>query len=104
MTGTVRVNNGMLECEMAAAGLGLAMVPTFYAVPYLRTGRLKRVLERYRMAELGIHARAQPVPPKVRAFVDFLAARFGRKSEATHYAAMIVAWPKSRNSRLQQHT
>lgn len=84
VTGNARMNNGMLECEMAAAGLGIAMVPTFYAAPYLRTGRLRRVLDGYRMAELGIHAvfpaRSQ-VPPKVRAFVDFLAARFGRRPE-----------------------
>jgi DNA-binding transcriptional LysR family regulator len=84
VTGTARVNNGNIECELAAAGVGLAMVPTFYAAPYLRSGRLKRVLERYRMPELGIHAvypeRTQ-VPPKVRAFVDFLAARFGRRPE-----------------------
>lgn len=84
VTGNVRVNNGNLECEMAAAGVGLAMVPTFYAAPYLRTGRLKRVLERYRMAALGIHAvypERSRVPPKVRAFTDFLAARFGRRPE-----------------------
>ncbi|APV49912.1 hypothetical protein BWI17_09580 [Betaproteobacteria bacterium GR16-43] len=84
VTGNARVNNGNLECEMAAAGLGLAMVPTFYAAPYLRTGRLKRVLSGYPMAELGIYAvypQRSHVPPKVRAFVDFLATRFGRRPE-----------------------
>lgn len=84
VTGNARVNNGNLECEMAASGLGLAMVPTFYAAPYLRTGRLKRVLSRYPMAELGIYAvypQRGHVPPKVRAFVDFLASRFGRRPE-----------------------
>lgn len=84
VTGNARMNNGMVECEMAAAGLGLAMAPTFYAAPYLRTGRLKRVLERYRLPELGIHAvypARSRVPPKVRVFVDFLAARFGRRPE-----------------------
>ncbi len=84
VTGGARVNNGMVICEMAAAGLGVVMAPTFYAAQYLRSGRLKRVLERYRLPELGIHAvypaRSQ-VPPKVRTFVDFLAARFGRRAE-----------------------
>jgi DNA-binding transcriptional LysR family regulator len=84
VTGNVRVNNGNLECELAAAGVGLAMVPTFYVAPYLRSGRLKRVLERYRMPPLGIHAvypERSRVPPKVKAFTDFLAARFGRRPE-----------------------
>jgi DNA-binding transcriptional LysR family regulator len=45
------------------------------------------VLARYRMAELGIHAvypQRVHVPPKVRAFVDFLAARFRRKPSWEH--------------------
>jgi DNA-binding transcriptional LysR family regulator len=87
VSGAARMNNGIVECEAAAAGLGLVMVPDFYAAPYLRSGRLKRVLARYRMAELGIHAvypQRVHVPPKVRAFVDFLAARLRRKPSWEH--------------------
>jgi len=82
VTGNTRVNNGNIECEMAAAGLGLAHVPTFYAAPYLRDGRVKRVLPRYRLEELGVYAvypQRSHVPPKVRAFVEFLGARFRRR-------------------------
>ena len=50
----------------------------------IRAKKLKQVLDRYRLPELGIYAvysqRAQ-VPPKVRAFVDFLAKRFGTKPD-----------------------
>lgn len=48
--------------------------------PLLREGKLRRVLAGYRLHEIGIHAvyaQRSHVPPKVRAFVDFLAKRFG---------------------------
>jgi len=82
VTGNTRVNNGNIECEMVAAGLGLALVPTFYAAPYLRAGRVKRVLPRHKLADIGIYAvypQRSHVPPKVRAFVEFLGARFRRR-------------------------
>ena len=60
------------------------MSPAFYVGPLIRAKKLKQVLGRYKLAELGIHAvypqRAQ-VPPKVRAFVDFLAKRIGSKPD-----------------------
>jgi DNA-binding transcriptional LysR family regulator len=84
VTGSFRINNGIMLAEAAAAGHGILLSPTFYVGPLLRDGRLRRILAGYRLPELGIHAvypeRAQ-VPPKVRAFVDFLAQRFGRKPD-----------------------
>ena len=84
VSGRFRINNGIVLAEAAAAGHGILLTPSFYVGPMLRDGRLKRILAGYRLPELGIHAvypeRAQ-VPPKVRAFVDFLAQRFGRKPE-----------------------
>ena len=84
VNGRFRINNGIVLGEAAVAGHGILMTPSFYVGPMLRDGRLKRILADYRLPELGIHAvypeRAQ-VPPKVRAFVDFLAQRFGRKPE-----------------------
>ena len=88
VNGTFRINNGIVLGEAAAAGHGILLTPSFYVGPLLRDGRLKRILPGYRLPELGIHAvypeRAQ-VPPKVRAFVDFLAQRFGRKPEWEKY-------------------
>jgi DNA-binding transcriptional LysR family regulator len=88
VSGRFRINNGIVLAEAAAAGHGILLTPSFYVGPLLRDGRLKRILPGYRLPELGIYAvyseRTQ-VPPKVRAFVDFMAARFGRKPDWEKY-------------------
>lgn len=84
VTGSFRINNGIVLAEAAAAGQGILMAPSFYVAPHLRDGRLKRILGDYRLRELGIHAvwpQRGHVAPKVRAFVEFLARRFGKKPE-----------------------
>jgi DNA-binding transcriptional LysR family regulator len=84
VNGTLRINNGIVLAEAAVAGQGILLTPSFYVAPLLRQGRLKRILANYRLKELGIHAvypQRDHVPPKVRAFVDFLAQRFGRKPD-----------------------
>jgi DNA-binding transcriptional LysR family regulator len=84
VNGTLRINNGIVLTEAAVAGQGILLTPNFYVAPLLRQGRLKRILVNYRLKEFGIHAvypQRDHVPPKVRAFVDFLAQRFGRKSD-----------------------
>jgi DNA-binding transcriptional LysR family regulator len=66
------------------AGRGVLVTPSFYVAPLLRDGRLKRLLQDYRLPEFGIHAvypQGSHVPPKVRVFIDYLAARFGRKAD-----------------------
>ena len=84
VSGSFRINNGIVLAEAAAAGHGILMAPAFYVAPMLRAGRLKRILARYALPDLGIHAvypQRSQVPPKVRAFVDFLVKRFGRRPE-----------------------
>ena len=84
VTGTLRINNGIVLAEAALAGRGVLVTPSFYVAPMLRDGRLRRVLAEYRLPELGIYAvypQKEHVPPKVRAFIDYLAARFGRKPD-----------------------
>jgi DNA-binding transcriptional LysR family regulator len=84
VTGSFRINNGIVLAEAAVAGHGILMAPTFYVGPLIRDGRLKRILERYKLPDLPIHAvypQRSHVPPKVRAFIDFLAQRFGRKPD-----------------------
>ena len=86
--GNLRINNGIVLAEAAVAGHGVLVSPSFYVAPLLRDGRLKRILARYKVKELGIHAvypQRGHVPPKVRAFVDFLAQRFGRRPEWEKY-------------------
>lgn len=82
--GSLRINNGIVLAEAAVAGHGILVTPSFYVAPLLRSGRLKQVLARYKVKEIGIHAvypQRGHVPPKVRAFVDFLAQRFGRRPD-----------------------
>jgi DNA-binding transcriptional LysR family regulator len=80
--GSLRVNNGILLAQAAVAGQGILATPSFYVSEDLRAGRLREILAGFRMPAIGIHAvypQKAHVPPKVRAFVDFLARRFGRK-------------------------
>jgi len=82
--GSLRINNGIVLAEAAVAGHGILVTPSFYVAPLLRSGRLKQVLSRYKVTELGIHAvypQRGHVPPKVRVFVDFLVQRFGRRPD-----------------------
>ncbi len=81
--GTLRANNGIVLVEAAVAGQGILMTPSFYVGPLIREGKLKRILSGYLLPDLGIHAvypQRDFVPPKVRAFVDFLVKRL-RKPE-----------------------
>ncbi|HYC37822.1 MAG TPA: LysR substrate-binding domain-containing protein [Usitatibacter sp.] len=79
VNGNLRANNGIVEAEAALAGMGILMTPSFYVARSIRGGKLTRILTGYRLPAIGIHAvypQREHVPPKVRAFVDFLAERF----------------------------
>ncbi|MBK8322815.1 MAG: hypothetical protein IPL06_08770 [Betaproteobacteria bacterium] len=72
--------------EPAAAGMrpggGVAMLPTFYVGPLIAAGKLVVLRPERKPLEPGIYAvypQTQHVPPKVRAFVDFLVGHFGPK-------------------------
>lgn len=76
----LKANNGDILLAACLAGAGIAAVPTFISGPSLRAGTLVRVLPQYESAGLGIHAvwpTGRHLSAKVRAFVDFLAERFG---------------------------
>lgn len=78
--GRFESNYGELLRDAALAGLGIALHSTWHVCNELRTGRLRVVLPEYPVADTGIHAvmpQRRLVPPRVRAFVDFLAERFG---------------------------
>lgn len=73
-------NNGDVLRQMAVAGLGIMLAPTFIAGDDLRSGALMPLLGEWTEADTGIFAvypHSRHLSPKVRAFVDFLAARFG---------------------------
>jgi DNA-binding transcriptional LysR family regulator len=79
--GNLRANNGDALLAAALAGQGLIYQPTFIVSDSLREGSLVPVLTGYPTYEPAIHAvlpSGRQAPAKVRAFVAFLAERFGR--------------------------
>lgn len=77
--GRLRTNNPAAAVEAAQAGLGLAAVPMFVASNAIDRGALVPLLSSFPMEELGLQALFPPnpkLPAKVRAVVDFLAARW----------------------------
>lgn len=76
----IAINNGDALRVAALGGLGLTILPTFIVGRDLQAGTLVSVLSDYLAQPLGLHAvyhHARHLSPKVRAFVDFLAERFG---------------------------
>ncbi|NZA27630.1 LysR family transcriptional regulator [Luteimonas sp. SJ-92] len=77
--GRLESNYGEVVRDAAVAGLGIAMQSLWHVCDDLRAGRLRIVLPEHPVAETGIHAlmpQRRLVPPRVRAFVEFLADRF----------------------------
>jgi DNA-binding transcriptional LysR family regulator len=74
-------NNGIALVQAALRGLGILVPPTFYIGPELKAGKLVTLMDDHTvLPELNIHAvypQRRHLSPKVRAFVDFLAERFG---------------------------
>ncbi len=80
ITGNLVANNGDALLAAAIEGAGIVLQPSFIAAEALRDGRLVPVLPGWSPPELAIHAiypSARHLSPKVRSFVDYLAARFG---------------------------
>lgn len=76
----VLCNSAELETALAVAGLGVTRLPAFACARELAEGRLEPVLEAYGRPEIGVYAiypDRHHLPAKTRAFVDFLADRFG---------------------------
>ena len=80
VAGRIESNQGELLRDAAVAGLGIALHSTWHVCEDLRAGRLQVVLPDHPLPETGIHAvmpQRRLVPPRVRAFVDFLGDRLG---------------------------
>lgn len=78
--GNLRSNSGAVLKVAALAGHGLACLPTYFVGDALQSGRLVAVLGDYIAAPLTLRAlypHNRHLSAKVRAFVDFLAVRFG---------------------------
>lgn len=78
ITPRLRVNTAAAALSAAIAGAGVVRVLRYQAIPALASGALRTVLERYEPAPIPVHmlhAGAQPLPLKLRAFLDFAAPR-----------------------------
>lgn len=77
--GDLESNVGDALREIAIAGRGIVMLPTYMVGEDLRTGRLRRVLADYELPDVPIYAvylHRRHLSAKVRTFVDFLLDRF----------------------------
>lgn len=89
VAGRLRADNGQILRDAVLAGHCIGLFPTFMVGADLREGRLVRVLESYDIGEAGLYAIYPPgrhLSAKVRAFVDYLAERFGPEPSWDHPA------------------
>lgn len=79
--GTLSSNDGATVLLWALAGRGIILRSEWDAAPHARKGRLEEVLADYALPPADIYAvypQKQHLAAKVRAFVEFLVARFGQ--------------------------
>jgi DNA-binding transcriptional LysR family regulator len=77
--GRFRSDSGLAVRDAAVDGMGIALLATWHVAEYLRSGELVRVMPGYQSDESMISAvylNRKFVPPKARAFIDFMAQRF----------------------------
>ncbi|EPJ84283.1 MAG: LysR family transcriptional regulator [Pseudomonas sp.] len=78
-------------CAAAEQGLGIALVSMPFAVPYLRSGALQRVLPDWYVDDGNIslyYSEHKLLPGKTRAFVDFVIEQFARQNLAQLFSAI----------------
>ena len=80
VSGRYRANNGEVLLDAAKRGLGMVFSPTFFCCDALRDESLEMVLADYEADPISVYAvypHRRHLSARVRAFVDFLATRFG---------------------------
>lgn len=92
---TLRARMTMSDSEAACAtamqGLGIALVSMPFAVPYLQTGTLQRVLPDWFVDDGNIsiyYAEHKLLPGKTRAFVDFVIEQFAEQGLGRRFSAI----------------
>ena len=91
--GNLSTNDGEIAVNWALAGHGIVMRAEWDIARYLRSGRLRQVLENYRTLSADIYAvypQRHQVSARVRAFVDFLVAHFEKLSIRAE--GMLADW------------
>lgn len=78
----MKANNGTVLADAAAAGLGVAIEPSFIVHQYLASGALVPVLRDYQWPDVAIYAvypETRHLSAKARAFIDFVHGRIGSR-------------------------
>lgn len=77
--GETRASSGEAVVDLAAQGLGVALLPSFAVKAPLAQGRLIRLMDGWSGPPLDLHAlwAAKELPRKARAFLDFIAPKLG---------------------------
>jgi DNA-binding transcriptional LysR family regulator len=91
--GNLSTNDGEIAVNWALAGLGIVMRAEWDVARYLRSGRLRQVLEHWQTPSADIHAfypQRHQTSARVRAFVEFLAGHFAKSS--TRAAGLVSGW------------
>jgi DNA-binding transcriptional LysR family regulator len=84
VSGRVRGNSPEALSAMVLDGLGIAMAPCWLFQDAVDDGRLRAILEDWKLPDLPIHALYQPgryVPARIRVFVDFIAHELAQDAQ-----------------------
>jgi DNA-binding transcriptional LysR family regulator len=84
VSGRVMANHGEAMLTLATAGMGIMLQPLELVRADLDAGRLVRVLPEYSAPTRPMHILYAPdrrLTPKLRSFIDFAVATFGKKAE-----------------------
>jgi DNA-binding transcriptional LysR family regulator len=85
ISGRFLSNNGDALLSLALKNAGVLFVPQYIVEKPLREGRLVRLLSKYTTPQTPVNAvypHTQYLSAKTRAFIDFLASRFGDATES----------------------
>jgi DNA-binding transcriptional LysR family regulator len=80
INGPLHANNGDVLRAAALQGLGIVYLPSFLVGPDVQASTLASLLPEFVPTDTAIHAvypHSRHLSPKVRAFIDFLAQRYG---------------------------
>jgi len=78
VSGSIKMNNSLALREALLGGIGITRTPTFVVGEDIAAGKLVSLLPNYQTLEVSIYLvypQRRHLSPKVRAFVDFVAAR-----------------------------
>ena len=83
ISGRLRANNGDALLRAALGGAGVALLPSFICGAAVREGRLVQLMPEWNQRRdvdvCAVYPASRNLSPKVRVFIDFLAARFGER-------------------------